>query len=93
MPEGTVGSTPELLAAAEGVGTFLSLLSAAGAPILPVGLYEEDGHLVAHVGDPLSLRLPPEVSKDDRDRWARQTVMRAIRDLLPSSLWGAWKDA
>jgi 1-acyl-sn-glycerol-3-phosphate acyltransferase len=92
MPEGDVGPTPELLEAREGVGAFLLLLAGAGAPILPVGLYEEDEHLVAHFGAPFELAPPPELARADRDSWARQRVMHAIRDLLPRPLWGVYTE-
>lgn len=89
MPEGTVGSTPELLEPPEGVGTFLSLLH---APILPVGLFEEEGHLIAQIGEPFNLRAEGKGSaRDDRDRQVRERVMGAIRDLLPEALWGAYR--
>jgi 1-acyl-sn-glycerol-3-phosphate acyltransferase len=90
MPEGDVGATPELLEAREGVGAFLLLL-AGRAPLLPVGLYEENDRLVADFGSPFPLELPAEVPKNDRDRWVRDRVMRAIRDLLPEPLWGIYR--
>lgn len=92
MPEGTVGATPELLQARAGVGAFLLLL-ATRAPILPVGLFEEGGRLVAQIGGPFSLEVPHDVAKVDRDGWVRDRVMRAIRDLLPLPLWGAYRDS
>jgi hypothetical protein len=88
MPEGDVGPTPELLEAREGVGAFLLLLR---APIVPIGLYEEDDRLVAQVGRPFELQPPPEVEKGTRDRWARDQVMCAVRDLLPPPLWGVYQ--
>jgi 1-acyl-sn-glycerol-3-phosphate acyltransferase len=92
MPEGTVGSTPELLAAREGAGSFLLLLAATGAQILPVGLYEKDDSLVARFGEPFELKPPNEVARDERDTWARHATMHAIRDLLPAELWGVYGD-
>lgn len=91
MPEATVGQTPELLEAREGVGTFLSLLTAGGARILPLGLYEEDDRLVAHFGEPLTLDVPRGLDREESDRWVRDRVMHAIRDLLPEVLWGAYR--
>ncbi len=93
MPEGTVGPTPELLPAREGVGLFLNLLNGTGAPILPVGIFEEEGRLVAQVGEPLSLHAPRDLPKEERDRWASNLVMMAIRDLLPASLAGAYRNS
>lgn len=88
MPEGDIGPTPELLEPPEGAGAFLSLLH---APVVPVGLFEEAGRLVAQVGEPFRLDRLPDVPKADRDRQARQRVMEAIRDLLPEPLWGQYR--
>ncbi|GAC1462723.1 MAG: hypothetical protein NVS2B16_02150 [Chloroflexota bacterium] len=88
MPEGDVGPTPELLEAREGAGTFLLLMASAGARVLPVAIYEEAGRMVSHFGHPFRLILPEELPKADRDRWARDRVMCAIKDLLPEPLWG-----
>ena len=90
MPEGDVGSTPELLPAREGVGSFLLILAGGGVPVLPVGLYEEGDRLVAHFGPAFELKAPPE-AREDRDRWARDQVMTAIRSLLPEPLWGVYR--
>lgn len=91
MPEGDVGPTPELLEPREGVGSFLLLLAASGAHMVPVGLYEQDERLVAQVGPPFELVPPLDVPKSERDRWARDRVMLALRDLLPEPLWGAYR--
>jgi 1-acyl-sn-glycerol-3-phosphate acyltransferase len=92
MPEGTVGTTPELLPAQEGVGTFLLLLSGTGAPIVPVGLYEDEDGLVVRFGAPFRLEVPGDLPRDRRDDWARGRVMLAIRQLLPAPLWGAFAE-
>ncbi|HZU14216.1 MAG TPA: 1-acyl-sn-glycerol-3-phosphate acyltransferase [Chloroflexota bacterium] len=91
MPEGTVGETPELLPAREGVGTFLALLAAAGAPICPAGIHEEEGKLIVRFGPPFKPEVPRGVSREDADRRVRDQVMTSIRDLLPPSLWGAYR--
>jgi 1-acyl-sn-glycerol-3-phosphate acyltransferase len=91
MPEGTVGPTPELLRAREGVGAFLLLLAAAGARILPAGVFEEDGRLVVRFGEPFTPAPPRELPREERDAWVRARVMTAIRDLLPEALWGVWR--
>ncbi|MBV9278768.1 MAG: 1-acyl-sn-glycerol-3-phosphate acyltransferase [Chloroflexi bacterium] len=92
MPEGDVGPTPELLEAKEGVGAFLLMLAGRGAPVVPIGLYEEDGRLVAHAGPPLDLAPPPGLPRDQREGWARTRVMLALRELLPEPLWGAYRE-
>jgi 1-acyl-sn-glycerol-3-phosphate acyltransferase len=91
MPEGDVGPTPEMLEAREGAGTFLLMMAAAGARILPSGLFEEDGRLVVRIGEAFDLRAPGDVPRDERDRWARDLVMRRVRDLLPEPLWGVYR--
>jgi len=91
MPEGDVGPTPELLEAREGVGSFLLLLAGRGARMLPVGIYEEDQRLVAHFGPAFELTAPTDLPKADRDQWARDRVMLAIRALLPEPLWGVYR--
>jgi 1-acyl-sn-glycerol-3-phosphate acyltransferase len=91
MPEGTVGSTPELLDARPGAGLFLLLIAATGVRILPVGLYEEHDRLVASFGAAFTLQVPTDVPKEARDGWARDRVMNAIKDLLPEPLWGMYR--
>jgi 1-acyl-sn-glycerol-3-phosphate acyltransferase len=92
MPEGTVGETPELLAARDGAGAFLLLLVSAGAHIIPAGIYEEEGRMVVSFGSSVDLTPPCTVLKADRDLWARNTAMAAIKDLLPEPLWGVYRD-
>jgi 1-acyl-sn-glycerol-3-phosphate acyltransferase len=92
MPEGTVGTTPELLEAREGAGSFLLLLAASSARLLPVGIYEEGESLVAQFGEPFELKPPPQLSREAGDSWARDETMKAIRNLLPPQLWGAYRD-
>jgi 1-acyl-sn-glycerol-3-phosphate acyltransferase len=92
MPEGDVGRTPELLPAREGVGTFLLLLAEAGARIVPIGLFEEGGHLVANIGNPFDLRAPADLLREKRQQWASDRAMLAVRDLLPGPLWGAYRE-
>lgn len=93
MPEGEVGSTPQLLPAREGSGAFLLLMAAAGARILPVGIYEENDRMVAHFGEPYELRAPRDIAKEERDTWARTRVMCSIRDMLPRPLWGYYSQS
>jgi hypothetical protein len=92
MPEGDVGPTPELLPARKGAGSFLELLAHAGATVVPLGIFEEDRRIIVAVGSPLALLLPPEISQEDADASICGRAMRAIRDLLPEPLWGAYKE-
>lgn len=91
MPEGTVGPTPELLDAREGVGGFIQLLTAGGARVLPIGIYEEDGRLVINIGEPFAPQPARSVSREEADLQVRTQVMEAVRDLLPAALWGAYR--
>lgn len=71
-----------------GVGRFLTLLAEAGLHIVPVGLYEAEGALWAHFGERYALSIPADLSPDERDRLAAQTVMSRIAALLPPALRG-----
>lgn len=91
FPEG-MGSG-ELIEPQPGTALFLLSLSGHGVPILPAGLYEEEGALTIRFGPPFFVRLPPEAAREDRDRLARQQVMVAIGRLLPRELWGHYAQA
>jgi hypothetical protein len=81
-----------------GAGRFLLLLarqtgaasSDTNLPLLPVGVAERDGRLVATFGQPFSLLLPPALPKAQADAWASRRVMLAIGRLLPAELWGEY---
>lgn len=91
FPEGVGGG--ELVQAMPGVGVFLASLSERGVPIVPAGLFEENGVLTVRFGPPFSLQLPSAGSRVERDRHARQQLMVAIGRLLPQEMWGYYKDA
>jgi hypothetical protein len=84
MPGGNLGWPPS------GVGRFISLLTARGLPLLPVGGWEEQGELVLHFGPPFRLEPPPPGTKDRdaRDRLIAQAVMKSIAGLLPEPMRG-----
>lgn len=88
FPEG-VGKG-ELIELQPGTGAFLWSLSQRGIPILPAGLFEEEGALSVRFGPPFLIRISEETPKEERDRLARQQVMVAIGRLLPRPLWGAY---
>jgi hypothetical protein len=81
-----------------GAGRFLLLLARqteaaspdASLPLLPVGVAERDGRLVATFGQPFSLRPPAALRKAQADAWASRQVMLAISRLLPAELWGEY---
>ncbi len=82
--------TGQLIEPMPGVGSFLLSLSNRGIPLLPVGIFEEGGRLIASFGPPFSIQVPPGVEKGERERLASQQVMVAIGRLLPRELWGAY---
>jgi 1-acyl-sn-glycerol-3-phosphate acyltransferase len=88
FPEGQDTPHSALMQPLHGVGTFLIMLTRNGLPILPVGLHERDGALVAAFGTPFTLNVPPGLSREERDREACQQVMVAVGKLLPPELWG-----
>jgi 1-acyl-sn-glycerol-3-phosphate acyltransferase len=88
FPEGM--GTGHLIEPMPGVGSFLLSLSNRGIPLLPVGIFEEGGRLIASFGPPFSIQVPRGVEKGERERLASQQVMVAIGRLLPRELWGAY---
>ncbi len=90
-PEGRDSSDGSLIDPPAGVGRFLLLLAKAGLPILPVGVAEKNGTLTASFGEPFTLRVQPGLEKRQQDRRAGETVMVAIGKLLPSELWGVYR--
>jgi hypothetical protein len=91
FPEGI--GTGHLIEPMPGVGSFLLSLSNRGIPILPVGIFEEEGSLTASFGQPFSIQVPRSVEKGERERLASQQVMVAIGRLLPRELWGVYAPA
>jgi 1-acyl-sn-glycerol-3-phosphate acyltransferase len=92
-PEG-LESRGQLIEPAPGTGLFLSSLCRRGAPLLPVGLWEdEDGVFHIRFGRLFRLELPPGVSRDEEDRLARTQVMLAIGRLLPPEWRGVYREA
>ncbi|MGD0205196.1 MAG: hypothetical protein ABSB57_01960 [Dehalococcoidia bacterium] len=88
FPEGM--GTGHLIEPMPGVGSFLLSLSNRGIPMLPVGIFEEGGRLIASFGPPFSIHVPRSVEKEERERLASQQVMVAIGRLLPPQLWGVY---
>lgn len=86
FPEGV--GRDVLLDALPGTGLFLHSLNKRGVPILPAGIYEEDGVLTARFGPPFSILLPAGIDRGEQDRLARRQVMAHIGRLLPRRMWG-----
>lgn len=89
FPEGT--ATVALAQARPGVGAFLAKVSARGVPLVPVGVYYEEGKLILRFGEQFDLK--PQPSAADLDDWARERVMVAIGSLLPRRFWGVYAEA
>ncbi len=79
-----------LIEAMPGTGLFLNSLSRRGIPLLPCGVYEEEGVLTARFGPPFFVDLPQTTAKEERDRLAREQVMARIGRLLPQPMWGPY---
>lgn len=85
--------TGHLIQPAPGVGQFLLSLSSRGVPILPVGIFEEEGQLTAAFGPPFSIEVPSDVGKEERERRATEQMMVSIGRLLPPELRGVYAEA
>lgn len=84
-PEGPGGV---LTRPASGLGRFCLLLSNVGLKFVPVGVYEADGVFTIHFGEVYGLNIPRELSADEKDAQASQTIMKNIAQLLPMNLRG-----
>ncbi len=91
MPEGDEGGTTGLIDALPGSGRALAAFSARHLPIVPAGVWDEDGRLYANFGEPFSLQIPSTVkTREAVDTLARRTVMEHIAALLPPALRGKY---
>ena len=93
-PEAATGSGPELAEPWPGSGVALAWLSAGRAPLVPVGVYDDEtGRLVARFGRPFT--LPWSNLREGRasERELASTVMRAISAQLPQQLHGPYGGA
>lgn len=88
FPEGA-GRGP-LIEAMPGTGVFFLTISRRRIPIVPAGVYEEEGVLTARFGPPVRVDVPAGIEKGERDAPAREQVMVSIGRLLPRELWGAY---
>jgi hypothetical protein len=75
-----------------GSGAFLLRLHERGVPLIPVGISEPEGLLTARFGAPIELRVARSLPPAERDAAAGQRIMAAIGRLLPSDLWGAYRE-
>jgi hypothetical protein len=95
----SIGVTPEaggsgvLREPLEGSGLFLQALSERGLPLVPTGVWEEDGTLIVSFGEPFALSVAKEGPRQEQDRQAREQVMVAVGRLLPLAYWGHYREA
>jgi hypothetical protein len=87
-PEGHNPPNGVLTHPALGFGRFALLLSKAGTRFIPVGGYEVDGVFHLHFGKAYELSVCSDLSIDEKDNQARQTIMENIACLLPACLRG-----
>lgn len=95
-PQAVLGLSPEggdqpggvLNWPAPGAGRFILLLAEQGFPILPVGVYEEDGKFCLCFGKKYHLQIARGLDPDGKDHAAAQTILSAIAAQLPARLRG-----
>lgn len=97
-PQAVLGLAPEggdqpggvLNWPANGAGRFIFLLTELGFPVLPVGIFEENGEFCLRFGAAYRLQVPDGLSPDKKDHEAAQIVMSSIAALLPLRLHGVF---
>jgi len=89
-PEGA--GSGRLIEPPAGSGLFLTILSGR-YPLFPLAVWEEDSTLVLRLGEPFRLSMPPDLSRDEADRRAREQTMVALGRLLPRDCWGIYAEA
>jgi hypothetical protein len=86
-PEGADTGRGCLSTPPDGIGRLLCLLLERGLSLLACGLFEEEGHLHLHYGEPLQLSIN-DLSRQDREDVLVSVTMRAIAACLPDRLRG-----
>jgi 1-acyl-sn-glycerol-3-phosphate acyltransferase len=82
-PEGMDSPENGLALPPAGVGRFLLHLQQMGATLLPAAVFEEQGILCVHFGEPYTLELPFGLSSAEVDLFIREEVMRKIAEQMP----------
>ncbi len=90
MPEGDEGTASGLNEAMPGSSRALYALSSRGLPLLPAAVWEEDGRLHAHFGEPLPKSQLLITNANELDACVRTLMMRRIAALLPPMLRGKY---
>jgi len=76
-----------------GTGRFIALLTSAGVPITPVGVYEEAGGLCLNFGSAHRLAAPTGLSADEKDHYVAGMIMRDLAQQVPRRLRGEFDRA
>ncbi len=87
-PEGYDPPNAVLTRPAPGVGRFGLLLANAGLAFIPVAAYEAEGVFQLRFGERYELSVADDLSIEEKDRAAIQTLMEHIARLLPLHLRG-----
>lgn len=87
-PEGHDSPNGILTRPSAGFGRFALLLARAGMRFIPVGGYEANGGFHIHFGAAYTLRVPDDLSPEEKDDQAAHIVMEKIACLLPARLRG-----
>jgi 1-acyl-sn-glycerol-3-phosphate acyltransferase len=82
VPGGKLGWPPP------GAGRFILHLNRMGLPIIPIGLFEQDGALCFRFGPSYELNIPAGLSSEEQDKMVLRQVMGAIAGQLPQLMWG-----
>jgi hypothetical protein len=88
-PEGINTESGCLTTPPNGIGRLLFLFLERGLRLLPCGLYEENGHLYLHFGEPLKPSIKG-LQRQDREGALVSLTMRAIAACLPERLRGPY---
>ena len=98
-PQAILGLAPEggdnppagaLATPAPGAGRFTLLLAGLGFPVIPVGMYEEEGEFCMSFGVPYRLEISRGLGSEEKDRAAACALMSAIAVQLPARLRGGF---
>ena len=89
-PEGRDILTGQLGDPPSGSGRFIHYLASGGMPILPVGIFEQDGAFQLQFGPAYSLEVDGGLASADLDRAVNRVVMGAIGRLLPERMRGSY---
>jgi 1-acyl-sn-glycerol-3-phosphate acyltransferase len=89
-PEG-LESSGRLVVPPPGAGLLLEALNARRAPLVPVGVWEDDGVLRVRFGAPFDLAVDRQASREEQDRASSTAAMLAIGRLLPRDWQGDYE--